>query len=41
MYIQIKFNSKPPMEELEKMPKELKGPATLYVEQQYELTSTP
>jgi hypothetical protein len=29
------------MEELEKVPKELKGPATLYVEQQYELTSTP
>jgi hypothetical protein len=31
----------PPMEELEKVPKELKGSATLYVEQQYELTSTP
>ena len=29
------------MEELEKLPKELKGTATLYVEQQYELTSTP
>jgi hypothetical protein len=28
------------MEELEKVPKELKGPATLEVEQQYELTST-
>ena len=28
------------MEELEKAPKELKGSATLYVEQQYELTST-
>jgi hypothetical protein len=28
------------MEELEKLPKELKGTATLYVEQQYELTST-
>ena len=27
------------MEELEKVPKELKGTATLYVEQQYELTS--
>ena len=27
--------------ELEKVPKELKGSATLYVEQQYELTSTP
>jgi hypothetical protein len=31
----------PPMEELEKVPKELKGSATLKVEQQYELTSTP
>ena len=30
----------PPMEELEKIPKELKGSATLYVEQHYELTST-
>ena len=30
-----------PMEELEKVPKELKGSATLQVEQQYELTSTP
>jgi hypothetical protein len=29
------------MEELEKAPKELKGTATLYVEQQYELSSTP
>jgi hypothetical protein len=29
------------MEELEKVPKELKGSATLYVEQQYEITSTP
>jgi hypothetical protein len=29
------------MEELEKVPKELKGSATLKVEQQYELTSTP
>ena len=29
------------MEELEKLSKELKGTATLYVEQQYELTSTP
>jgi hypothetical protein len=28
------------MEELEKLPKELKGTATLYVEQQYELTNT-
>jgi hypothetical protein len=30
-----------PMEELEKVPKELKGSATLLEEQQYELTSTP
>jgi hypothetical protein len=29
------------MEELEKVPKELGGSATLQVEQQYELTSTP
>ena len=29
------------MKELEKVPKELKGTATLYVEQQYELSSTP
>jgi hypothetical protein len=29
------------MEELEKVPKELKGTATLHVEQHYELTSTP
>jgi hypothetical protein len=29
------------MEELEKIPKELKGSATLWVEQHYELTSTP
>ena len=29
------------MEELEKVPKKLKGSATLQVEQQYELTSTP
>jgi hypothetical protein len=29
------------MEELEKVPKELKGSATLQAEQQYELTSTP
>jgi hypothetical protein len=28
------------MEELEKVSKELKGSATLYVEQQYELTSS-
>jgi hypothetical protein len=30
-----------PMEELVKVPKDVKGSATLYVEQQYELTSTP
>jgi hypothetical protein len=29
------------MEELEKITKELKGSATLWVEQRYELTSTP
>jgi hypothetical protein len=29
------------MEELEKVPKELKGTAALWVEQHYELTSTP
>jgi hypothetical protein len=29
------------MEELEKVSKELKGSATLWVEQHYELTSTP
>jgi hypothetical protein len=29
------------MKELEKVPKELKGSATLWEEQQYELTSTP
>ena len=29
------------MEELEKVPKELKGSATLQVEENYELTSTP
>jgi hypothetical protein len=29
------------MEELEKIPEELKGSATLYVEPHYELTSTP
>jgi hypothetical protein len=29
------------MEELEKVPKELKGSATLQVQQPYELTSTP
>jgi hypothetical protein len=41
MYIQIKFNSKPPMEELEKMPEELGGSAALWVEQHYELACTP
>jgi hypothetical protein len=30
----------PPIEELEKVPKELKGTATLSVEQQYELINT-
>jgi hypothetical protein len=29
------------MEELERVPKELRGTATLWVEQQYELTSAP
>ena len=37
----IGWVTRPPMEELEKLPKELKGTATLYVEQQYELTSSP
>ena len=37
----IRWNTGPPMEKLEKAPKELKGSATLWVEQQYELTSTP
>ena len=37
----IGWVTQPPMEELEKVPKELRGTATLYVEQQYELTSTP
>jgi hypothetical protein len=37
----IRWNTGPPMEKLEKAPKELKGSATLLVEQQYELTSTP
>jgi hypothetical protein len=35
----IGWDTGPPMEELEKVPKELKGSATLSVEQQYELTS--
>jgi hypothetical protein len=34
-------NTGPPMEDLEKVPKELKGSATLYLEQQFKLTSTP
>jgi hypothetical protein len=37
----VRWNTGPPMEKLEKAPKELKGSATLLVEQQYELTSTP
>jgi hypothetical protein len=37
----IGWNTGPPMEELEKVSKELKGSATLQVEQQYELISTP
>jgi hypothetical protein len=37
----IGWNTGSPMEELEKVPKELKGSATLLVEKQYELTSTP
>jgi hypothetical protein len=35
------WNKWPPMEDLGKVPKELKGTATGKVEQQYELTSTP
>jgi hypothetical protein len=37
----IGWNTGPLMEELEKVSKELKGSATLYVEQQYVLISTP
>ena len=37
----IRWITGPSMEELEKIPKELKGFATLQVEQQYELPSTP
>jgi hypothetical protein len=37
----IGWNTGPPMKELEKIPKELTGSATLWVEQQYELISTP
>jgi hypothetical protein len=37
----IGWTTEHPMEEIEKVPKQLKVSATLYVEQQYELTSTP
>ena len=37
----IGWNTGPPMEEVEKVPKEIKGLATLLKEQQYEPTSTP
>jgi hypothetical protein len=37
----IRWNTGPPMEKLEKAPKELKGSVTLKVEQHYELTNTP
>jgi hypothetical protein len=37
----IGWNTGPLIKELEKVPKELKGSATLKEEQQYELTSTP
>jgi hypothetical protein len=37
----IGWNTWLPMEELEKVPKELKRSATLYEKQQYELSSTP
>jgi hypothetical protein len=37
----IGWNTGPPIEELEKVPKELKGSVTLYEEQDYELTGTP
>jgi hypothetical protein len=37
----IKRNTGPPVEKLEKAPKELKGSANLQVEQQYELSTTP
>ena len=37
----IGWNTGPPMKKLEKVPKELKGSATLKEKQQYELTSTP
>jgi hypothetical protein len=37
----IGCNTGQPVEELEKVPKELKWSAILFVEKQYELTSTP
>jgi hypothetical protein len=37
----IGWNTGPPMLELEKVYKDLNGSATLWVEQKYELTSTP
>jgi hypothetical protein len=37
----IGWNTGPSMRELEKVPKMLKGSATIWEEQQYELTSTP
>jgi hypothetical protein len=37
----IRWNTGPLIKELEKVPKKLKGSATLYEEKQYELTSTP
>ena len=40
-HLSIRWNTGSQMEKLEKAPKELKGSATLWVEQQYELTSTP
>jgi hypothetical protein len=37
----IRWSTGPPMEELEKVSRELKRSATLSVEQHYELTSSP
>jgi hypothetical protein len=37
----IRLNTGTPVKKVEKAAKELKGPATLWVEQEYELTSTP
>jgi hypothetical protein len=37
----IGWSPGPPIEELEKVPKKLKGSASLQKEQKYELTSTP